>query len=402
LARGEYLVDELVRYADEHLKKGYSPAQIKESLIRNGYSPAIVEGVLESVMRKNQSQVSAQQTQFQPTRQGNSLVPKLIGVTLFVALLIAAAVIAPLLLAPKQALLDVNSIPDKESYKPGEEVAFDVEISNMGSKERFDVTLIYRVLDLQDNLITHKEETIAISTSTSFHKAVKLPSNIKVGSYTLKVFANYDKKVATSSFLFKVESIGNQAAPVGNTQNNQVPINPVSNTTTPVDSTNNPAPKKETCSDEIRNQNEVGIDCGGACGGYWYDLSCHSNPKSVVAPSTQSGSSTKSIGAQLMEIRLLAKTDSQEAIQQCSDFADEQVRDSCIKSVAQASLTSNYCELVINDNERDTCYYPFFMQGDYSVCDKLVLKDSLQTCAQLKQISQLSQSSQTNPPENAE
>ena len=37
----------------------------------------------------------------------------------------------------------------------------------------------------------------------------------------------------------------------------------------------NPEPKKETCSDAIKNQNETEVDCGGVCGGFWYDDACH-------------------------------------------------------------------------------------------------------------------------------
>jgi len=35
----------------------------------------------------------------------------------------------------------------------------------------------------------------------------------------------------------------------------------------------------ETCKDGIMNQDEANIDCGGACGGYWYDETCNTDPK---------------------------------------------------------------------------------------------------------------------------
>lgn len=38
-----------------------------------------------------------------------------------------------------------------------------------------------------------------------------------------------------------------------------------------------PAP---TCTDGIQNQNEFNIDCGGVCGGYWYDDRCNAQPLS--------------------------------------------------------------------------------------------------------------------------
>lgn len=34
-----------------------------------------------------------------------------------------------------------------------------------------------------------------------------------------------------------------------------------------------------TCNDGILNQDENHVDCGGACGGYWYDGQCNSEPQ---------------------------------------------------------------------------------------------------------------------------
>lgn len=36
---------------------------------------------------------------------------------------------------------------------------------------------------------------------------------------------------------------------------------------------------KPTCTDTINNQDEVAVDCGGVCGGYWYDGICNPQPK---------------------------------------------------------------------------------------------------------------------------
>ena len=39
-----------------------------------------------------------------------------------------------------------------------------------------------------------------------------------------------------------------------------------------------PLPPGESCSDGIQNQDETGPDCGGVCGGHWYDNACHPDP----------------------------------------------------------------------------------------------------------------------------
>ncbi|PLW80159.1 hypothetical protein C0585_04265 [Candidatus Woesearchaeota archaeon] len=44
-----------------------------------------------------------------------------------------------------------------------------------------------------------------------------------------------------------------------------------------------------TCSDGVLNQDEVGVDCGGVCGGYWYDDSCHTSPKTTSSGGSSGG-----------------------------------------------------------------------------------------------------------------
>ena len=91
-----------------------------------------------------------------------------------------------------------------------------------------------------------------------------------------------------------------------------------------------------------------------------------------------------------MEARILVKTDPKAAEKICLSMKEIEFRDSCLKSIAQSIMDSSYCELIITDEERDLCYYPFFMQGDYSVCEKLVLKESMEACVQMREISAIS------------
>jgi hypothetical protein len=393
------MVDQLLKYVEEQFGRGYSPKQVKDTLLRNGYSPALVDGVIESVGKRGLSSSSLK------TRGADmsSFTPKIFLVVFIAALLIGGGVFLAFFLKGDEALLDVVTIPDREIVHPSEAVGFELQVANMGSTKRVDMSLKYSILDDSDNLIISKEDTLAVETSLIQHKEVKLPATAKPGHYTLKVFVNYDDNVATASFDFKVEKkeattvkgscddglknqdeVGVDCGGVcggyfydGSCNDNPKQANPV----TPIQ----PDGKKGTCTDEVKNQDEVGVDCGGVCGGYWYDLGCHDSPKSADVSVSQ-----KSTGSQLMDIRTVAKSDPESAKESCFGFIDEKVRDTCIKSVAQISKNSEYCELIISDSDRDLCYYPFFMQGDYVICEKLVLKESLQTCAQLRQIDKLS------------
>lgn len=402
------MVDELFRYVEDQLKRGYTEEQIKEALLRNGYSPAIVEGVIQSVTIKPGPYYSSP-SDSQGTK---SFLPILLVGVLVVAGIIALALFAPDLFKGKQALLDVITYPDREHYRAGENVGFDVQIINMGSKERFDVVVSYKLFDSNDNLISNKEETLAVSTSISQHREMKLLPSYRPGQYTMKIIVNYDDKVASSSFSITVDE-PKPAQATGtcfDSTKNQDETNIDCGGTCGgywYDGTCHEEPKgtgsqetkpnsttpgtKASCNDGIKNQDEAGIDCGGVCGGYWYNLKCNTNPKPSEQPVQPK---TQSTGSKLLEIRMLAKTNPDAAKQGCLEFDDDKVRDSCLRSVAQVSKNSAYCDLVFSDSERDLCYYPFFMSGDYSVCDKLVIKESLQTCAQLKQISELQSAQQ--------
>lgn len=395
------MVDELLRYVEEQLARGFSSQAIKDTLVRQGYSPALVDGVIESVnVRKN----AASAPVVMGVSHEKSAFPKILIAIIFIGVVIAGVVLVPDLLKSKEPLLDVSATPDKLGYSPGDDLGFDLEITNMGSAERFDVTLIYRVLDANDNTVISKEETIAISTTASHHRALPLLANLNPGSYTLKVFANYAGKVATTSFSFDVTE--KAKAPVescsdGLKNQDEVGVDcggkcggywydgschsaPKTTTT----ETNTSTVKKATCTDDIKNQDETNVDCGGVCGGYWYDGSCHSSPKS--GSSTPPVVKEKTPAQLIMEAQGVAKTDPAKAREICSAIQDARAKDQCFKRIAPIINDASYCEFINDVNERDTCYYPFFMQGDYTVCEKLTGEDSRKACEQLREISIIS------------
>jgi len=405
-------VDALLRYVDEQLKKGYSHDVISESLIRQGYSPALVEGVIESLLSRQKS--NATLIQNQPPVQGfsheKSSIPKILLVLIIIGVVIAGAFLVPGLIRPRQALLDVSLTHEPESavYSPGDEVKFTLEVTNMGSKDRFDVNFQYKVIDSDDNVISSKEETVAISTSTSYYKSVKLASGMKQGDYTLKAFANYDGKIATAAFSFTVgerKPLPTTKASCSDGLKNQDETNPdcggvcggywyngKCNSKPESGELVQPEAPKATCRDGLKNQDEGGVDCGGVCGGYWYDDVCHDAPKSDVRPvepqPEPTGAEKKTVAATLIDVRAKALSDPAGASQLCLGLDKTEDRDRCFKSIAETSLKKEYCEYVKGIDERDRCYYIFFIQGDYTVCEKMPLVDSRKACETLKGITE--------------
>jgi len=397
------VVNEILKYAEEQLKKGYKPAAIRQALLREGYSPTLVDGVLESVQRKTTSGKGISLG----TSREKSAFPKLILILLFLVVAILGAVFVPDLIKGKQPLLDIVATPDKFTYEQGEDLGFDLEIINMGSAERFDMVLDYRLLDEGDNKIVGREETLAISTSTSHHRNVELPDNLAPGDYVLKVFANYEGKIATSSFSFKVKKKTDDIGETGTCYDgirNQDETGPDCGGACGgywYDNECHPKPKEqpgpgpqETCEDGVRNQNEHHTDCGGACkssnGDYWYDSACHKEPEpdepQPLEPHEQG------YAEKMMNARAAAQTNPAEAKAICLSMDNSDDKDNCLKIIAQISMKKEYCELVQGVEDRDLCYFPFFMQGDYSVCDKLTDPDNKAACEQLRDLNQLGSS----------
>ena len=386
--------NQLLKYVEDQLSKGFRPDIIKTRLVRQGYSPALVEGIIESVSMTKSAGAPVQMG----VNHEKSVFSKLIILLLTLGVLVAGVFFfVPGLTKEKQPLLDVQATADKFTYAPGEEAGFDLEITNMGSAARFDVTLLYRVLDKNDNSVISKEETVAISTSTSYHKSVTLPTNIKPGNYVLKVFANYGGKVATTSFSFEVaESTGvvtiQQSCDEGIKNQNELGIDcggrcggywyDGSCHSGPKTS-NGATTTKPSCADKIKNQDETEIDCGGVCGGHWYDGSCHATQK--VTPLTTEPSYAET----MIKVTAVAKTNPEEAKNTCLGLAKPEEKDRCLKKIADVTNIKDYCDLIEGVSDRDECYYPFFMKGDYSVCEKLTDPQSKKSCEDLRDIDQI-------------
>jgi hypothetical protein len=106
----------------------------------------------------------------------------------------------------KEKLLDVKLeiLPRYKVVNPGESVYANIEFFNMGSPQRVDVTLRYGVKDTDGNTFVLESGVVSVETQASIVRYVKLPLDIKPGSYIMFVEAYYDGTVAASSDQFEV------------------------------------------------------------------------------------------------------------------------------------------------------------------------------------------------------
>ena len=105
-----------------------------------------------------------------------------------------------------KSLFDIRlSIPsDIETLRPGKELLAQIEIFNLGAKERVDAIIEYKIQDAKGKTLLTEKETIAIETQTSFVKRLKLPRSLADEHYILEVLIYHNKEVGGASTWFSI------------------------------------------------------------------------------------------------------------------------------------------------------------------------------------------------------
>lgn len=90
---------------------------------------------------------------------------------------------------------------------PGEFLPISIKLLNFGSSERVDVDILYQVFDVAQNEIFAAHDTVAVQTTASFIKTIKIAPSTPPGEYSVMSSITYDgqKVPATTKFSFLVE-----------------------------------------------------------------------------------------------------------------------------------------------------------------------------------------------------
>lgn len=381
-------------YVKSMLKKGYDVSSVRNELLKNGYSSSEIDEAIKSSYVKHEIHLSK--------------TTAAVIVFAFISLIVAASLyyFGPQKAASK--LLDINLEPVSTTAAAGNEIVFIKELSNLGSAQRYDVIIQQEIIEPKTNrIVTQKIETRAIETFGSTQTRILIPSDTKPGDYILRAIVEYDGKKAVATLPVKIV-----------------------------------APSQEgTCFDKIKNQNEEGIDCGGACNPCQQrELQCNDfNPCTIDAEENGDCTNKEIVpccGNNVCEeneqgcadcirneqnlptsetldtIREIAKTDPGKAFQQCSKMQVPDLKDTCISNIAEAQSSKTYCSQIssarikdlclsgiaqsLNDNticdeisteaRKDSCYSNFFIFAkDYSICPKISNKALRESCEQLRQ-----------------
>ena len=93
----------------------------------------------------------------------------------------------------------------KESF-PGEELKATVTLFNLKEIYPLNVTLVYMLLNSDNELVYETEETITLQERVSFSKAISLAETMPDGQYLLVIKVPYGETLATASEIFTIKS----------------------------------------------------------------------------------------------------------------------------------------------------------------------------------------------------
>jgi hypothetical protein len=384
---------DLASYIKQQLQAGYDINSVRTALLKYGYSQMDIDSAIRQVYGPQPTEV----------RHVIHLSPAVIAIAV-VFIVVVGGILSFSLIpkgAPKQ-LMDLKTEITSTIVYAGEALRFNVEALNLGSEGRYDIQLRYLISDSAGKTVKTKEETVALDTRVSTSGQITLPSNLKAGSYQLKVIANYEGATATATENFMVYS---RAEPTPTEPTIPEPIEPT--------------PGQISCDDgdSCTRDTLVGDDCSHepiipCCG----NGNCESTenfeicPVDCPPPAEDDPFAGMSLWETLDKVDAMALTRPKEAAQHCSDIEDQDFKDKCFARVGKASNNEVYCNGIVDEREkdkclrdvskstdnvalcdrivsdatRDSCYMDAVTKGNYDICDKITNHYHKTSCETLK------------------
>jgi len=385
----------IANYVKKSLKHGYDAASIRNVLLKSGYNFKEIDEAIHAAHSKKEFPI----------------VPLMIilgVVVVLVAVFVLLFVVLPKDVEIEQPitstkLLGLSLSKIKTTVRPGEEIGFYLDISNLGTATSYDIDLSYEIISIKDG-------SVALSVADEgiigkIEKKITVPDPIDLGNYILRVNMIYDGKELKDALPLKFYR---EAA---------VP----------------------TCTDNKQNQNEEGVDCGGPCDACQIVVSCDDGNQctldevkggkcyhTTIRPCCGDGicdsdeDCNEDCGG-LLDTNIwdridgaedLAETDINAAVKECENIENRYYKDECYLKIAVASEDDKYCkniqeerqkdncyrdvavevgdssscEKIDSEARRDSCYVKFMAKGDYSVCEKIGNKYLRQNCESLAKL----------------
>lgn len=337
---------QLVQYIYSALQKGYDVNTLYTWLLKNGY----LENDLNSAIAYLNSYYYNNSLQLKIHHEhslSTGTIFKLGGVfTLILLFFIGGFFAYTNFLTPK--LLDVSLKINGNSFQPGDDVNYNVELTNQGSGGRFDATIISTVFTENNFKVISNSHSVAMETFLPLRgETISLPSDLPPGKYDLDIVVVYEGKEAYASKTFTVVLEGNN-------NNNNPNVNPDSDP-----NNNNP----------IINPQVVNLD----------DLTPIVNDDELTDED--------------LMVRALSYDELSGARGTCAAIVNQNSRDYCLSRVAENLGIESICNDIESEVVRNDCHMYFVLVGSQSGvavdCDTLPQGNERDTCLMLQDLSNL-------------
>ena len=406
---------QLVQFIQDNLRKGYDINSIKQHLMQYGYRYEDIEQAAQQSLGQGGTQKIEHNIAFSASTM---LVIALIVAGLGTGGFLIYKISSPSAPAPSQ-LLDLRIEPDTVTVVQGGSLFFMRALSNYGSDTRYDIKITYRVRDeTTGQIVASEHETIGLETIQNQKYELKMPSSLLPGDYYLEADALYQGRRADAGFRFAIIAKPSTESCTDGLKNQNEEGVDCGGVCKPC----------ATCFDGITNQDEEGVDCGGVCNACTitppttpvdpstkcddYDIctrdsfqggNCVFTPivpccgnmvcedgetKSNCNNDCKTGLVTEPVDANeaISQAKAVSKQDPNKAGQICNSIESSAKKNLCFSEVAEYSGKSTFCTRIDSNTKRDSCYMNFALDGDFTVCDKVVNKYLQRSCESLKQI----------------
>ena len=382
----------LSSYIKEQLDRGFSAKAIKDHLTKYGYPKNAVEQVFRELKPEIKHTIHL----------SKATLIAIIALSLgFIILGSSLYFINQTPKAPKQ-LLDVKLDIINNELIPDDILNFNVELSSLGAAKRYDVELTYLITNIKNKVITSKTETIALETRASIKSEINIPREITAGNYILKVSANYNNKIASASDTFRISPLTKDTCFNDVKDEDEEGID--------CGGSCKPCP---TCFDGIKNQDEESIDCGGICNpckkdcndndkctsDYFKEGKCFNDPiepccGNSFCEASESESSCKEdclketmdfsglSSSEIIErIKEISETDQEKALKLCDSLGQQTFTNLCLLEIAQTTKSVRFCKKIYDERTKDNCYSKLANTiGNSLICDEISIDSRKDAC----------------------
>ncbi|NQU79558.1 hypothetical protein HQ545_07350 [Candidatus Woesearchaeota archaeon] len=271
-------------------------------------------------------------------------------------------------------LLDVETERLTTIIQQGGELNFKVKLINFGYEKRFDVELVYSIIDREtQGKVLEKKETLALSTTLENIVTFEIPETMKSGNYVLRVDAVYGDFTATSGFIFDL--ISKDVAEERLEEIKQmIPEDDV------VDI-------PELASEPILEEDKEDITESA--------IEEVTEPESTKIPQKHSDKpfyegKTKQQAFEM--VKATAVREPQKAVEMCKTLRLSQHAKECIKTISEFKKDGTYCRF-LEEKDQDLCFFELAIEiQQYGLCKEIGDANIKQSCDLMSKTSQIQNS----------